>query len=270
MRARERGAVVSIHTQGAQVHGRFGEHNGVNVNVSTTGSGEVEARARARMGAAESASASGSPADTDDSGPSTSDASGPSSSDAPVGPDGRPVRDPDAECWRKEGQDPKYHVGVCTVGTGTHKGMRLNIYEIPRHLYAVHGPSARSFQTTYYMHPSSREFFPLLEHWQTGRTADGLPNKDGIRLKEAKIFDGSLTCAICGRVPTQAYGAKWFRIDSLHEDSPSKTALRNHDFQQAKIARGHAHIICTECEQTKTIQGSPFAKGSSRNLRVPL
>ena len=224
------------------------------------------------MGTTQSAApgpaASGSPSANGESGPSTSDASGPSSTDAPVGPDGHRIRDLNEVVWRLEGQDPKYHVGVCTVGEGTHKGMMLNMYEVPDVKYAVHGPEALKRVTKFYMHPDSRKDFEMIEHWQGKRTQHGLAVSDRIRLREAKLFDGSLKCAICNLAPSAGFGTKWFKIDSNHEEEPSETAEERLNFHAEKINRDRAQIICTRCEQTKTLQGSPYAQGSSRRRVV--
>ena len=187
-----------------------------------------------------------------------------------LGPDGRRVRsDTDNESsWRLEGQDPKYFVGICTVGEGTHVGMKLCIYEVPTKMYAVHGlPETRH---NFYMHKESRVDFPLIEHWQTPRTQHGYPIADAIRLKEAKLFDGSLRCASCGEVPTLSMGTKWFRIDSTDDAEPSDTAKDRIGFLADKLERQKAQILCTKCEKIKTVQGSPYAQGTSRKRRKPI
>jgi hypothetical protein len=49
--------------------------------------------------------------------------------------------------------------------------------------YAVHGQELPETSAKFYMHKESRNYFPLLEHWQTPRTQHGYPTSDAIRLK---------------------------------------------------------------------------------------
>jgi hypothetical protein len=45
-------------------------------------------------------------------------------------------------------------------------------------------------------------------------------------------------------------------------------ALERLDLREDKINCGKAQIICTACEQIKTIQGSPFEQGTTRHRIV--
>lgn len=172
---------------------------------------------------------------------------------------------PSAEAFstRYEGQNPANLVGIFTVDKGPHKGMMMKAFKSPAtHLFAS--------DTTFYMHKVSHEKFPLHEHYQTPRTSDGIATHCNVRMKEAMLLDGTLICAACDRRPRLGHGTLMFVVDATDEEEPSWTALRQHGFQEDKIARGAAQILCVRCEKKKTCQASPGAQGSSRPRRKPV
>ena len=167
---------------------------------------------------------------------------------------------------RREGQDPENLIDICTVGKGWYVGMELNVYEYP-----ATNLSASYYR--FYMSKEARKKFPLLEHYQHPRTAQGLPMSCKIRLKEEMLFANTLLCAnpACRRgPPSVGHGTLHYVIDSTTEEEPSKTARMRHGFHAKKIAEGKAQILCKDCELKKTCQASPKAQGSTRPRVVPL
>ena len=164
---------------------------------------------------------------------------------------------------RYEGQNPANLVGIFTVDVGPHKGMMMKAFKSR----ATHRFDS---VTTFYMHEVSREKFPLHEHYQTPRTSDGIATSCNVRMKEAMLLDDTLICEACDRRPSPGHGTLMFVVDATDEEEPSWKRLKQHGFQEDKIARGAAQILCVRCEKKKTYQASPGAQGSSRPRRKPV
>ena len=164
---------------------------------------------------------------------------------------------------RHEGQDPANLVGIFTVDKGPHQGMMMKAFKSR----ATHLIDSK---TSFYMHEVSREKFPLHEHYQTPRTADGLATDCKIRMKEEMLLNGTLICAACKCRPRLGHGTLMFVVDATDEEEPSWTALNQHGFPQDKIARDAAQVLCVRCEKKKTCQAEPGAQGSSRPRLKPV
>jgi hypothetical protein len=104
------------------------------------------------------------------------------------------------------------------------------------------------------MHKDSREKFPMVEHTQAQRTADGIARAPSIRLRERLLHEGTLRCATCPRLPSNGHGTLHFIIDSTTEEAPSSTTLKRLGFLEEKIKDGKAQILCRDCELTKTYE----------------
>jgi|EP00900_Chrysochromulina_parva_P001036 hypothetical protein len=161
---------------------------------------------------------------------------------------------------RREGRHPDHHIAICTVDKPPYVGMELDVYETPE-------TNLDASRISFYMHKDSREKFPMVEHTQAPRTADGIAIAPSIRLRERLLHEGNLRCATCPRLPSIGHGTLHFIIDSTTEEAPSSTTLKRHGFLEEKIKDGKAQILCRDCELTKTFQGSPGNKGTCRPRR---